>query len=153
MANESDKIEMVILYLIKKLGNRLTRTKLMKLLFISDYLAKHGKKLGLGKTITGTRYVYYHHGPFSFDVYPAIGKMDGFEIIEFDLSGESRYGSLYSYGIGPNPRFNVKLKVEERRILDFVIRKYGYLDLDRILSIVYNSKPMKNKNVNDVILE
>lgn len=153
MTVKENKLEMVICYLVKKLGNRLTKTKLMKLLFISDYIAKEGKNSGIGRTITGTQYIYYHYGPFSFEVYPAIDEMNGYEILEFDSSEGSRYGSLFSYELGSNPRFEIKLNDVEKKILDLVINKYGYMPLDALLTIVYNSKPMKNAKVNDIILE
>ena len=153
MTAKNLKLEMVIYYLVKRLGNRLTKTKLMKLLFISDYIAKNGKNLGIGRTITGTKYIYYHYGPFSFDVYPAIDEINGYEILELDLSEESEHGSLYSYEIGSDPRFEPKFNENETRILDSVIHKYGYISLDTLLKIVYNSKPMKNAKVNDTILE
>lgn len=153
MAVKSAKLKMVIYYLVKMLGNRLTKTKLMKLLFISDYIAREGKRLGIGRTITGTRYIYYHYGPFSFEVYPAIDEMDGYEILELDSSEESRYGSMFSYKSGPNPRFEIKLSDDEKNILDFVINKYGYMPLDTLLTLVYNSKPMRNAQINYTILE
>lgn len=153
MTAKNLKLEMVIYYLVKGLGNRLTKTKLMKLLFISDYIAKNGKNLGIGRTLTGTKYIYYHYGPFSFDVYPAIDEINGYEILELDLSEESKHGSLYSYEIGPTPRFEPKFSEDETRVLDRVIQKYGNISLDTLLKIVYNSKPMKNAKVNDIILE
>ncbi len=153
MTVKETKLKMVIYYLVKNLGNRLTKTKLMKLLFISDYIAKEGKRFGIDRTITGTQYVYYHYGPFSFEVYPAINDLNGHEILEFDSSENSRYGSMFSYELGTNPRFNIKLSDDEKKILDLVIDKYGYMPLDTLLSIVYNSKPMKNAKINDIILE
>lgn len=153
MTVKENRLEMVIYYLVKNLGNRLTKTKLMKLLFISDYIAKKGKSIGIGRTITGTKYIYYHYGPFSFDVCPAIDKIDGYEIVELDLSEDSQYGSLYSYEVGPHPRFEPILNENEKKILDIVIDKYGSLSLDALLKIVYNSKPMKNAKVNNIILE
>lgn len=153
MTVKGTKLEMVTYYLIKTLRTRLTKTKLMKLLFISDYIAKEGKNLGIGRTITGTKYIYYHYGPFSFDVYPIINKMNNYEILELDSSEKSRYGSLFSYDIGPRPRFEIKLNDDEKKILNFVIDKYGFMSLDTLLTLVYNSKPMKNAQVNDIILE
>lgn len=153
MTIKGTKLEMVIYYLVKKLGNRLTKTKLMKLLFISDYIAKEGRKFGIGRTITGTQYIYYHYGPFSFEVCPAIDEMNGYEILEFDLSESSQYGSLFSYDLGTNPRFEIKLNDVEKKILDIVSNKYGYMPLETLLTLVYNSKPMKNAKVNDIILE
>ena len=153
MTVRGTKLKMVIYYLVKKLGNRLTKTKLMKLLFISDYIAKEGKKSGIGRTITGAQYIYYHYGPFSFEVYPAINEMNGYEILEFDSSESSRYGSLFSYEVGANPRFEIRLSDHEKKILDLVINKYGYMPLDDLLTMVYNSKPMINAKVNDIILE
>ena len=45
MTAKNLKLEMVIYYLVKRLGNRLTKTKLMKLLFISDYIAEWMREL------------------------------------------------------------------------------------------------------------
>jgi uncharacterized phage-associated protein len=153
MTVENKKLKMAIYYLVKNLGTRLTKTKLMKLLFISDYIAKNGKRLGIGKSITGIRYIYYHYGPFSFEVYPSIEEMDGHEIEEIDLSDESEHGSLFTYQLGRGSPPNVEFNNDEKRILDFVVQRYGYLSLGELLTIVYESKVMKRANMNDVLLE
>lgn len=153
MTDEKSKLKMVIYYIVQRLGMRLTKTKLVKLLFLSDYVAKHGAKHGIGHTITGTTYVYYNHGPFSFDIYPAIDDMKGQEIMEVDISELSKHHSLFSYVEGPMPRFDVKLDRKEKEILDFVIDSFGHMSLNDILSSVYSMKIMKKSDPGDILLE
>ena len=72
---KNKKLKMVLLYLITELNNRnysYSRLKLIKLLFIADYIDKNGNKIKIGKTITGITYKYYTNGAFSEKIINAI---------------------------------------------------------------------------------
>ncbi len=153
MTLDNKKLKMVIYYLVIKLGNKLTRTKLVKLLFIIDYIAKNGKKMGIGKTITGTKYHYYHHGPFSRKIQNAIQDMQGREIVETDISKPGEFASYYKYTPGKMPRFDPNFDPDEKNIIDFVIKEYGDYSLNSLLEIVYNVPEMKVAKPLDTILE
>ncbi|WP_456474785.1 Panacea domain-containing protein [Candidatus Pyrohabitans sp.] len=156
MTIENKKLKMVIYYLVSELKRfryPLTRTKLVKLLFIIDYIAKNGKRMGIGKTITGIKYYYYHHGPFSRKIPSAIQDMQGKEIIEMDIGDPDEFASHYVYKLGKMPRFKPEFEQKEKEIIDFVIRKYGYYSLDSILKLVYNVPEMKKAKPLDIILK
>jgi|GEM_PF-1736211 len=153
MTTENKKLKMVIYYVVRALELRLTKTKLMKLMFIIDYIAKNSRRLGIGRTITGSKYIYYHYGPYSRDVANAINDMNKYEIEEIDLGELSRYSSLYSYRVGNRPRFNIELEPKEKEIIDYVIQNYGYMPLEKLLFSIYNTSFMKKAKPLDVLLE
>jgi|Deesub1362A_J573_1020465.scaffolds.fasta_scaffold01370_22 uncharacterized phage-associated protein len=147
------KLQMVIYYLVKKLGPNLTRTKLVKLLFLIDYIAKKGKKYGIGRSITGTKYYYYHYGPFSREIIDTLREMQGYEIVETDIGRPEEFSSYYIYMEGYRPRIKIDFPPEEQKIIDLVCDKYGYYSLNDLLEIVYSLEEMKKAKPLDIVLE
>jgi|Deesub1362A_J573_1020465.scaffolds.fasta_scaffold11346_1 hypothetical protein len=156
MATADKKLKMVIYYIVRemnRLGYHLNRTKLVKLLFIIDYIAKKGRRMRIGRTITGIKYHYYHYGPFSRKIPSAIQDMQGKEIIERDIGNPLDFASYYVYTPGNMPRFEPEFEDREKEIIDFVIKEYGPYPLDSILKVVYNLPEMREAKPLDIVLE
>jgi len=141
----ADKLGDAIYYLVSKVGCIESRTKLVKLLYLADNLAKDK----IGRTITGIRYVYHFYGPYSHDII--------FKAVEMDSRGEivedyDPFYDRYIYYKG-NVERRIELSDDEIKILDVVIEKYGKLRLDDILKEAYNTERMKRAKPGDIILE
>lgn len=74
----SDKLRDVIYYLINKLGFIESRTKLVKLIYLTDVKATSA----LGRTITGLKYIYHFYGAYAPEIIETVLEMDGDEIKE-----------------------------------------------------------------------
>ncbi len=140
-----DKLADAIYYLVDKLGRIDSRTKLVKLLYLADNLAKKR----LGNTITGIKYIYHFYGPYCHDII--------FKTVEMSSNGEivEEYDPFYDkywYYKG-NVNRQIKLSNDEIKILDEIIEKYGKLKLDEILKIVYSTDEMKKAKPGEIVLE
>jgi len=132
-------LEKCIIHLTAKLEGGLTRTKLIKLLFLADlhYFKKHQS------SITGVRYRSYFYGPYSEEIMKAVNRLNGFEIEEY--SGSSSEGrGYYIYTLGKNPRnLKINLRPEEKKTLDFVIKDFGDIPLPKLLEYVYSTEAFR----------
>jgi hypothetical protein len=145
----NQKLAAAIYYLVQNLEDRLTRTKLVKLLFLADKDAKET----LNKTITGLKYTYYLHGPYNEEITSYIHEMDGCEIKEIPDDYPTYTG--YTYKIGDSPRIDPMaiLSKEEKCIFDNVIINYGRMSLNDILKLVYSLDCMTSAKPLEIVLE
>ena len=140
----ADKLADAIYYLVNKLSIE-SRTKLIKLLYLADSLAK--KKLG--KTITGVKYVYHYYGPYSHDIIlKAIDMSTNGEIIEVFDPVKNRY--IYRKGVKSR---NLELNPKEVEILDEIIENFGKLSIQEIKNRAYDTDEMKRSKPGDIVLE
>lgn len=129
---EFTKLDQAIIYLVNKLCN-LTRTKLVKLLYLAD-IAHYSRTK---KSLTKVTYCSYYYGPFSEKIIESIEKLSPYEIEEFYRTSKDGR-EYYTYTSGTNPRIMIlNLTQEEKRTLDKVITTYGAMNLDDLLKYVY----------------
>lgn len=137
------KLEKVIIYIISKLPNDVTRTKLVKLLYLIDLISLKRNKT----SITNLIYVSYHYGPYSPKIKEALDILNNFEIQE-DLNTSVDGNIFYLYSLGTNSRLKDApeklLKSEEKAIVDDVLENYGHKSLKSLLDVVYETKAYKN---------
>jgi len=143
-AMNSEKIKDVILYILFKLGGRLSsRTKLVKLLYFIDLKAKQQ----LGRKITDIRYIYHYYGPYSPSIINAVHELeeDGRIIEEYDPF----YG-VYKYFIVSDA--GVDLDPEEKKIIDEVLKQYGSKTAKELKELAYEELHKEKKQPGDVVL-
>jgi uncharacterized protein YwgA len=129
---EKAKLNDMIEYLVSNFsGNALTRTKLVKLL----YLADRESYIGRDRQISNIKYIKYHYGPYSEDIVDALQEMDGDEIRE--LSGRSQNGTYYRYEANSDYEGS-SLTREERAILKRVLREYENTQTKQLVETVYD---------------
>jgi len=140
------KLHAAIYYLVQCIGDQLNRTKLVKLLFIADKMAKDKFQ----KTISGTSYVYLLYGPYSDDIIESIAEMDGYEIKESIVP----HTGGYSYSIAGMPRIDPMELLDKKEIEIFkeVIKNHGGESLRNIVDYVYNLECMKDADPLDIVL-
>ena len=145
--NPKSKVHASIYYLVQHLGDKLNRTKLVKLLFLMDETAKRK----FGKTITGITYTYLLYGPYSDDIPFSVKEMDGYEIKETP----NPEGFGYSYTVCDAPRIDPTEILDEKeiKVLDDIIKDHGYESLRKMLDYVYQMDCVKNADPLDVVLE
>lgn len=129
---EFTKLDQAIIYLVNRLHG-LTRTKLVKLLYLADIA--HSRRTNI--SLTKVTYYSYYYGPYSERIMESIEKLNPYEIEESYRT--SRDGKeYYTYSLGTNPRIaRLDLTHEEKRTLDGIIATYGAMNLDDLLKYVY----------------
>ena len=78
MSNK-EKLKAVIFYIVNKLPSNITRTKLVKLLYLIDLDYAKDK----GRRLTGLTYYSYYYGPYSEEIVAGINELKGYEIDEY----------------------------------------------------------------------
>ena len=137
-----DKLRDVIYYLTSRLGVIESRTKLVKLLYLSDVEAKER----LGRTITGLRYIYHFYGPYAPEIIEKALEMDGEEIREVYNPLFDRY-EYYAV----KEEIDVGLDPDEIEVLNEVIKKYGRMSTSEIKEVAYNTEQMKKVEPGEII--
>ena len=138
--SKEDKLKAVIFNIIERLPNNITRTKLVKILYLIDLSYVKAKK----RSLTGLTYHSYYFGPYSEDIINAINQLKGYEVEEVSsISLDGREYYLYRPGMNPRWETPPALQDEEAEVIDQVISEHGNKSLDEILKYVYNTEPYK----------
>ncbi|GAY25390.1 conserved hypothetical protein [Desulfurococcaceae archaeon AG1] len=106
------------------------RTRLMKLLFLVDAISSKE----LGHRITDIEWKRWVFGPFSREVLDVLDTLVRSERLYVDAGPEVRYIALEE----PPP-----LPEDVRRVVDKVIREYGFMPLKMLLTRVYEEYGVK----------
>ncbi|GBC85210.1 hypothetical protein HRbin11_01656 [bacterium HR11] len=139
------KLEYMVIYIIrglKKMSHqRVGRTRLMKILYLADWLATQR----LGRSLTGVKYYFYFYGPYSDRIMNAIESLIQRGIME-DSPDLTQFGVAHDYRLTEKAHeLNIEgqLSNDERELLDRVLEKFGRLSLPQLLDVVYATAPMK----------
>jgi len=141
---ERSKLENLLIYLtlrLRKSRQRVGRTKLMKLLYLTDLLARRK----LGRTVTGATYRFYFYGPFSTEVLDALDALVERGILE-DRPELTKFGVAHNYQptkLAESLNVEEAIPEDEKAILYEVIKRFGRMNLLKLLDIVYATGPMK----------
>jgi len=134
----------IVLYTISRYvaiaGRGIGRVRLMKLLFLADYIYKKR----FNKKLTNVKWIMWLFGPFSKDILNVLDELEvkGKVIIE-DVDGIGIFYSTYE---------SVRLDDEVKNIIDEVIREYGVKSLEQLLQDVYSLREVKETKIGDLIL-
>lgn len=140
------KLDQAIIYLVHKLYG-LTRTKLVKLLYLAD-IAHYTRT---NTSLTKVTYYSYYYGPYSEGIIESIEKLNPYEIEEsYRTSKDGR--EYYTYSLGRYPRItNLNLTHEESQTLDEIITTYGAMNLDDLLKYVYGTPQYRKSRKGETI--
>jgi len=122
-------------------GKGIGRAKLMKLVFLVDYL--YWKRFG--KRLLNVKWVKYLYGAFSKDVLDAIDELERegiVGVVEVD-KGITLYMARYS---------NIELGEDVKKIVEEVVEKFGKLSLEELLEYVYNLEEVRTREPGEEIL-
>ncbi len=137
----------VIIELLRQLNSigvkRVSRTKIMKLLYLVD---RECREL-LNKTCTGTRWILWWHGPFSRSVLDELDELEIQGIVETDVTDYYDY-TIIEYSL-TNPNYVIQINDQIREIIYKVVKKWGKKELKEILAHVYSLPEVEQANLGD----
>jgi len=137
----------IIIELLRRLNSigvkRVSRTKIMKLLYLID---RECREL-LNRTCTGTRWILWWHGPFSRSVLDVLDDLEIQGIVETDVTDYYDY-TIIEYSL-MNPNYTIKIDNQIRKIIYEVVKKWGKKELKEILAYVYSLPEVKHANLGD----
>jgi len=137
------EIEMIY-YLINRFPAGITKTRLLKLLYLIDFRSKEK----LGKKITKFTYDYYYYGPYSESFIKTLNFSKGYEVTE-TTKVTSNLEVIYLYTPGMQPRVSAQLSSlnkTQKKIIEEVIDQYGQLEFKELLGEVYKTRPIERKH-------
>jgi uncharacterized phage-associated protein len=140
-ATTNRKLRDAVVYVVNEFRQRqqvpLTRTKLVKFLYLADYRSSQERK----KPVTGVQYKSYYYGPYAAEILEAAEDQPRYVL--YERCARSDGASYYAYEpTGKKPRL-ATLDEKDRRYLDDVLEEYGSLSLKRLLRVVYQTPPFK----------
>lgn len=132
----------LISYIVSELdgmGASLGKTKLVKLLYIID-VENYRRR---SQTLSGLDWLFYHYGPYSFDIDTALKQLS-LDLPQEQVTTQAGYTAItfkpaagFSAGLGPS------FSRPEQLVIDRVIRDWGMEELNPILDHVYfQTEPM-----------
>lgn len=130
-------LEQLIKYFVYETRGFITKTQLIKFLYLADlYSVKW-----TGKQLTKLDWYYYLHGPWHEDIDATLDKMNGKEIFQ------ETQGDTVLVKLGPKAGNVEELKLPSslKLILENIRREWAGAGSDRIkqlLDYVYNTAPM-----------
>jgi uncharacterized phage-associated protein len=139
---DENKAKQLILYLASKVD--VGKTKLMKLLYLIDFIAYEKR----GKPITNDVYEHWDLGPVPRNIWKNFKEMTS-DILE--QKAEDRNTGKYHKLI---PKITPNLAIftkTEREVIDSVIEEYGNLYQRELVQIVHKELPYRVTQKNEVI--
>ena len=147
-----DKTEVVIQGFLALLGKRVSRTQIVKLVYLADNLFYEST----GRTITGTKYMWDHYGP------NAVGDSIADTTDQLASEGEvcrvvgSYKGShTYNYWVNdPSATWETAasaLSYGERQIVRDIARKYGRYNASDLANLSKKTRPFENARKYEIL--
>jgi hypothetical protein len=116
-------------------GDVLTRTKLMKLLYLADW--RFVRRVDVNASITGVRWLKYHYGPYNERIIDATERAHETGRIRI-LSGKTEYGRVYDHQpVSTDPE--VTSHAEAIVTLDAVSAEFESVDTTHLVRAICNS--------------
>lgn len=127
------KLRDLIRYIVKNHGrSSLTRTKLMKLLYIADREAE----AEFDEKISDTNYIRYYYGPYSEEAMNEVESLSSKEIRE--RRGRSSKGDFYIYDSTMETADAESLAPKEKALISHILEEYGEMDTEELVDKVYD---------------
>jgi hypothetical protein len=144
----SGDIRLLLIYIIDQIvehGGNPIKTQLVKLLYLIDIEYYRAKK----KTLTGLPWIFYHYGPYAFELEPVIATLNVSDITETPfITKKSKPGVAY-HGITQSDEaerdFDRVFTPWKKIIVNRVIDRWALEDLWELLDYIYfETEPMKH---------
>ncbi len=146
----SDLLQRLIVHIadfVREEGGELTKTKLVKLLYLIDLNTyRHFRS-----TLTQVRWFYHLYGPYAFEIDSAIRAIEGYDLTESQfLSGRGRKGFAYKATVEED--LHALLPLDRRQVIYNTLRRWAIEDLNTILDYVYfQTPPMKGAHPEELL--
>ena len=123
-------VQALIAYIVDRSRNRgvtLTRTKLIKLLYLLDVERVSTRR----EPLTGAEWIFFHYGPWAAELSETIKAMEGTSLI-----AEPYYGSTL-YRFAPDAPDGADWPAGTKMTIDHTVDEWGGVELNELLDHVY----------------
>lgn len=135
----------LIAYIVARSRERsitLTRTKLVKLLYLVDVERARARR----DSLTGLGWVFFHYGPWAHELIPTLEEMETTMLV-----ARPWHDSVLYWGAGDAPDGET-WPVPTKATVDRIIDRFAPLELNELLDYVYfHTAPMKHARRGEVL--
>jgi hypothetical protein len=120
----------LIAYIVAQAHDRgitLTRTKLVKLLYLIDVERVRSRR----EPLTGLEWVFFHYGPWAFELIPTLEAMEGTQLVA------SQWHDSVLYRAAPDAPDTDDWNAPTKTTVDRVLERWAPVDLNELLDYVY----------------
>jgi len=135
-----DNLKTIIIYLIKNFPRPLTRTELVKLIYLFEY----NNVRTFGKQYSGVNFIRDHYGPMDTQITETCEELYECGAIIMNEFITSYGDKGYSHRIGKITDTQYELPVKYKPIADDIISITCIMNLKQILDYAYVTPPMKD---------
>lgn len=137
-----DVLKETILYVISSIDGNVSRTRIVKLLYLIDFFSL----ANLGSKVTKVNYNYYYYGPYSESIIECVDELkrhgDLQEFVIQNSFGNNSY--LYEVTKRHSEIQGLTGSPEKLAIIDRVIRDFSRMDFKQLLGFVYSTPPIED---------
>lgn len=137
-----DILKEVILYVISASNGNVSRTRIVKLLYLIDFfsLAKFGSK------VTEVNYNYYYYGPYSESIINCVDELKNSGKLQEYVVQNSFGNHSFLYGVSkPYSKItNLSGSEGEIELIDEIIKDYSHMNFKQLLEFVYSTPPIED---------
>ena len=132
--------EQLIAYFIQKLSGKITKTQLMKLIFLADV-----ESVKFTNTqISDIKWIFHHYGPYDEKLDKRLRALVKEGLISVEQKNKkSKPEEIYFLYKFTGKKLQSDFGVVKKDIIDTIISQFGSFTLDSLLKYVYNSDPVK----------
>ena len=136
-----DLTEKYIAYIIQNLSGKITKTQLVKLLYLIDVESVKY----VGQPLTDIRWKFHHYGPYDEKLDGRLKNLKSHGIISVETKSKKNNPDetyfLYTYTGNKNNQED--FVASQKQIVDTILKQFGSFTLNSLLNYVYETKPMK----------
>src|SRR5947209_16008599 len=121
MQNARAILEDTITILAAGLPRRLTRTGLVKLLYLIDLRSWERR----GRPLTELRWIWHNYGPYSPEITEAVGDLEGNNELRVEATLNGYGSTVYRIHSGPKASLYGVLSDEDERLIQDVVKEFG----------------------------
>jgi uncharacterized phage-associated protein len=138
--NEPDtqRLEDTITFLVSKAPKTLTRTALLKLLYLADLRSYEQRQ----QPLTALGWIWHFFGPFSPSVYDALNTMDANDEIQVEVRPTAYGNPEYRLTRGSRAGYYQVLSAKDQAILQETLDEFGRFAAQRLRDFSYQTLPM-----------
>lgn len=133
-------LEDAITLLAAKLPRKLTRTGLVKLLYLVDLRSWERR----GRPLTQLRWIWHNYGPYAAEITEAVADLEGNNELHVEAV-RNAYGSIvYRIHSGPKASLYGVLSDEDKQLIADVVTEFGTYTPSTLTMLTYQTVPIDN---------
>jgi uncharacterized protein YwgA len=140
MGNAREILEDTITLLAAQVPRRLTRTGLVKLLYLVDLRSWERR----GRSLTKVQWIWHNYGPYSAEITETVGDLEGNDELQVEAVRNAQGSIVYRIRSGPKASLYGILTDEDKLLIDSVLKEFGTYTPTTLTTLTYQTPPIEN---------